>query len=97
LLTTDQCLPQRVYAMAFVGPAALARDIRLRDGDVLASVSPGVLDGAELRLAPLQAPAAVRQAYELTPPNGEAVPVCDYASAGISWDGRSTFSAWLRP
>jgi uncharacterized protein len=94
-LTVADSLPQRPMAMLFRGPVALARDIRLGDPDIFdrAPLDPKDLEG--LQLSERKAPEGIRRAYDLILQNGEKMRVCDFASAGNTWDDRSLFHAWL--
>ena len=75
----------RRYAAITRGPIALAQDARLNDGGTLPS---GADDQIELR--DIAAPAGVEMAFAA----GDAT-LCDYASAGNTWDNRSRYRTWM--
>ena len=93
-VTTADALPQHRACVFFRGPLALARDARLGPVDfhaVLKSV-PAVLSAGALR--PIAAPAGIWKAYHLQLPSGEQLDLCDFSSAGNTWDTRSRFATW---
>ena len=73
------------FAAVRRGPLALARDLRL-GGNIDDPVSLGT--GA---LEPIAPPSGVAMAFST--PGG--VRLCDYASAGNTWDARSRYRTWL--
>ncbi len=92
-LSTEDALPQQRAAMAFWGPLALARDIRLDDSDPFSCV-PSI--DQPPTLTPASAPEDIRRSFTLTFADGTRIPVCDFGSAGNTWDDTSRFCAWLR-
>ncbi len=76
----------RRYAAVVRGPVALARDLRLDTGSD-APVSLGAGD-----LAPVPPPAGIEMAFAA---GGGKVVLCDYASAGNTWDARSQYRVWM--
>ncbi|MFC1452248.1 beta-L-arabinofuranosidase domain-containing protein [Verrucomicrobiota bacterium] len=94
-LSVAQSLPQQSAAMAFRGPVALARDVRIGDGDIVAPVTSAALEEDAIRFEQRCAPEGIRRAYDLVLKTGESVRLCDFASAGNTWTEESTFSAWL--
>lgn len=92
-LSPEDALPQKRSAMAFQGPLALARDIRLGDSDPFSRV-PSI--DQRPTLTPADPPENIRRAFTLTFADGTRIPVCDFGSAGNTWDDSSRFSAWLR-
>ena len=77
------------------GPLVLARDIRLGDPQIHRPVGwDGKSFVVQCRRSP--APPGIRFACEVAPPGGEVVRMCDYASAGSTWDAAtSDFRVWL--
>lgn len=94
-LSVEHCLKQAPAAMVFRGPAALARDVRLGDRDVFGALPQAFASTDSIRLEPQTAPGGVRRAYVLRWTGGEPIRLCDFASAGNTWDDRSTFNTWL--
>ena len=74
------------YAAVVRGPVALARDLRL-GGSIDEPVSLGGGD-----LDPVAAPASIEMAFAAS---GGKVVLCDYASAGNTWDARSRYRVWM--
>jgi hypothetical protein len=93
-LTLEDALPHRRAVMFFKGPVALARDVRLGDGDVLAPLPEGFDEQGAYELRPIPAPDGIWKAYELDLGPGAGLKLCDFASAGNTWDAHSKFSAW---
>jgi hypothetical protein len=91
----EDALPHRKAAVLFRGPLALARDIRLGDPDVLGPVPDMSLFEQSCDIVPLTAPSGIIKAYEAKLPTGETIRLCDFASAGNTWDENSMFSAWV--
>ncbi len=77
------------------GPLVLARDIRLGDPQIHRPVGwDGKSSVVQCRRSP--APPGIRFACEVAPLGGEWVRMCDYASAGSTWDVEtSDFRVWL--
>lgn len=75
----------RRYAAVMRGPIALARDARLSGGGSLPS---GANDHAVLR--DIETPPGVEMAFAA----GDFA-LCDYASAGDTWDNRSRYRTWM--
>ncbi|HVX65408.1 MAG TPA: beta-L-arabinofuranosidase domain-containing protein [Bryobacteraceae bacterium] len=80
----------RQYAAVVRGPVVLARDLRLSQAGVDEAAG-GIGDGP-IDLRPAAPPTGVRLAFTAGP---AGVPLCDYASAGNTWDGRSRFRVWM--
>ena len=85
------------------GPVVLARDIRLKTGESFIH-DPVWLDAAEdgrIDLQRQEAPENIWLAFEApVRPSGSrtqtAIPLCDYSSAGNTWDvGTSDFRVWM--
>lgn len=77
-------LRQNGRAAVVRGPIALARDLRL-GGDIDAPFAVRVDD-----LRPAAAPTGIAMAFTA----GDAM-LCDYASAGNTWDERSRYRVWM--
>ncbi len=78
---------QAGHAAVVRGPLALARDVRL-GGNIDEPVTLGAL--AVRSVAP---PSGIETAF--AGPEGKVV-LCDYASAGNTWDARSRYRTWMR-
>lgn len=93
-VTPEDALPNRRAFIAMKGPLALARDVRLAPVDVTAAFAnaPAELPASALRRRP--SPDGIWKAWQLTLPSGQTIDVCDFASAGNTWDERSRFAAW---
>lgn len=73
------------------GPLVLARDQRLQAGDVDQPVR--LRAGATVELTPVASPSpAIRQAFLVA---GTELRVCDFASAGNTWEKDSRYRVWL--
>lgn len=76
----------RRYAAVLRGPVALARDLRLGGNiDEPVSLGAGALD-------PIAPPAGIEMAFAA---EGGKMLLCDYASAGNTWDARSRYRTWM--
>ncbi len=84
ILTTS--VGGRRYAAVVRGPVTLARDGRL-GGNIDEPVSLGAGD-----LTPVAPPAGIDTAFAAA---GGKVLLCDYASAGNTWDARSRYRTWM--
>jgi len=93
-VTAADALPQHRACMFFKGPVALARDVRLGNVDFKAVLKqvPATLPASALRT--IAAPAGIWKAYRLQLPDGTQLDLCDFSSAGNTWDTRSRFAAW---
>jgi DUF1680 family protein len=73
------------YVAVVRGPIALARDARLgSDIDAPVSIDPGAI-------AEISQPAGVETVFVTS----AGLTLCDYASAGNTWDQRSRFRTWM--
>jgi len=79
------------YAAIVRGPVALSRDLRLAPGSLDEPVSLHPDERGVIPLREMAPPAGVETAFAT--PGGLAL--CDYASAGNTWDQRSRFRTWL--
>jgi hypothetical protein len=81
--------------MFFRGPIALAQDVRLGEFEMHKPLT-GEFDADQCRLTAIEPPEGIWKAYELDlgSASGEKLKLCDFASAGNTWDERSLFSAW---
>jgi hypothetical protein len=86
--------PDGGHAAIVRGPVVLARDRRLDEHDIDEAVSVVTNDAGCVELEPMEADAWMA----FRAPVGEKGNrvLCDYASAGDTWDERSRFRVWLR-
>lgn len=77
------------YAAVVRGPVVLARDIRLGQPAIAERVAG--LPGDYVSLGSVPAPPGIEMAFAA----GNGLLLCDYASAGSSWDSRSRFRVWM--
>jgi DUF1680 family protein len=82
----------RQYGAAMRGPLVLARDARLGRNQIDATVAGLGDERGAVNLKPLPAPDGIAQAFAAGPAE---IPLCDYSSAGNSWDGRSRYRVWM--
>ncbi|MBS3762265.1 MAG: glycoside hydrolase family 127 protein, partial [Planctomycetes bacterium] len=95
-LTVEDALPHR-KAVAFLrGSVVLARDRRLGEQNLFAPMPEEFDPGADLSAQPAEPPAEIWQTFEIKG-RGTSFSVCDFASAGNTWDPTSRFNAWLLP
>jgi hypothetical protein len=80
-----QVLTQAGHVAVMRGPIALARDLRF-GGNIDQPVSPGAIT-----LTKTAPPPDVEMAFTAA----RDTVLCDYASAGNTWDGRSRYRTWL--
>jgi DUF1680 family protein len=81
----------RQFAAVVRGPVALARDLRLAPGSVDEPVTLKPDQHGNLPLQAVTPPPGIESAFETS----AGVALCDYASAGNTWDQRSRFRTWM--
>lgn len=85
----------RSYVAVARGPVALARDVRLAQPGSIGETVAGIPKEQEyLALKGVTPPAGIEMAF-VAGAGGEPR-LCDYASAGNTWDDRSRFRVWLQ-
>ena len=81
------------------GPVVLARDMRLEgdsgDAFMRAPASLDTTDNGYIGLEPVESPEGIWMAFRAPLTDGGGLEMCDYASAGNTWDGKSAFRVWL--
>jgi DUF1680 family protein len=97
-------ISERDHCMAIErGPVVLARDSRFADGFVDESLLPAASAG-RIVLKPVPAPEGVWMAFEMQALTGtyaesaadaRSVRLCDFASAGNSWNPQQRYRVWL--
>lgn len=92
-LRVEDALPHQSAVMFFRGPIALARDIRLGDRGIFTPLTGDDVRGAK-SIRPSQPPEGVWKAYDVDLGSGQTIRLCDFASAGNTWDQHSLFTAW---
>jgi Uncharacterized protein conserved in bacteria len=93
-LKEKDALPHQKAVMFFRGPIALARDIRLGDPDIFKGLPAGISFDKTSVLKQITPPKGVWKAYEMDFGFGETIKLCDFSSAGNTWNDESLFSAW---
>ena len=92
-LTPEDALPHREAIALLRGPVVLSRDMRVEEGDVFGGLPAEFdLDRADAPMRP-DPPKNVWQAFDLDA-DGETIGLCDFASAGNTWDEKSEFNTW---
>ena len=76
------------------GPVVLARDNRLEGSSIDAAVAPVTHDENRIDVEPVET-ADTWMSFRAPLENGGHILLCDYASAGNTWDDRSRFRVWL--
>ncbi|MCX7013960.1 MAG: glycoside hydrolase family 127 protein [Candidatus Sumerlaeota bacterium] len=94
MLTTADALPHRDSVALLRGPLVLARDVRLGQESIFSPLPAGFDPGQPGELRRTAPPAGVWLAFELPTARGPLA-LCDFASAGNTWDSRSRFNTWL--
>ncbi|MGA3027622.1 MAG: beta-L-arabinofuranosidase domain-containing protein [Bryobacteraceae bacterium] len=79
------------YVAIIRGPVALARDLRLTPGGLDEPVSLDLDGRGRISLRETVPPAGISTAFVAA----GGLALCDYASAGNTWDRRSRFRTWL--
>lgn len=92
-LTVEDALPHQRAGMFFRGPVALAQDARLADSTVLTPIGVTDLDSVGM-MAPLPPPGGLWKVFGVELGQRAMLRLCDFASAGNTWDERSRFAAW---
>jgi hypothetical protein len=80
------------YAAIVRGPVALARDLRLAHDSLDEPVSLNPDERGNISLREIAPPAGVETAFVAA----GGLALCDYASAGNTWDQRSRFRTWMQ-
>jgi uncharacterized protein len=92
-LSPDDALPHKPALTFFYGPIALARDIRITDGDIFKAVE--LTDKSKpIKIKPVSTPDGIWKAFELNLGQGQKINFCDFSSAGNTWDDNSKFNTW---
>ena len=92
-LAPEDALPHR-EAVAFLrGPIVLSRDVRLGQTNIFDSLPEGFPSDETGKPRRIEAPEAVWQSFEL-PTSDDPIRLCDFASAGNTWDDESRFNTW---
>lgn len=98
-LTKNDLLPHRKACAVLIGNMVLARDARLEeDARQEAVFEPLPKDFTEDMISavkPIEAPEGIRHAFEMLLKNGMRYRLCDFASAGNTWDAGSRFNTWF--
>ena len=92
-LSPDDALPHKTAVTFFYGPIALARDIRITDGDIFAPIEFSKKDNL-IKIQPIQAPPDIWKVFELKLGKGQKIKFCDFPSAGNLWNNNSKFNTW---
>ena len=82
------------YVALIRGPVVLARDNRLEGSDIDAAVAPVTHDENRIDVEPVET-ADTWMSFRAPLEAGGYFTLCDYASAGNTWDIRSRFRVWL--
>jgi DUF1680 family protein len=93
-VSASDALPHQEAIMFFRGPIALARDIRLGEAGIFTPLTEDDLGCAQQSIRPSQPPEGVWKAYDVDLGSGKTIRLCDFASAGNTWDQQSLFTAW---
>jgi len=100
-LPTPSGLPAQPFGAVVRGPVVLTRDLRFGDAGSIHEPVGLLVDGeGRLPLEPLEPPEGIAMAFAAPARTRHAeadrICLCDYASAGNTWDVRtSDFRAWL--
>ncbi len=92
-ITEADALPHRDAVAVMRGPLVLARDVRLGDADVFEPLPLEIDLETPPPLVPIEAPAGIFWAFKTR--NGPDLRLCDFASAGNTWDAQSRFNTWF--
>lgn len=92
-LSLDDALPDKPAVVFFYGPLALARDMRLTEGDIFGHVRFDTT-GNPPKIRPVKSPPGIWKAFEMKTDEGKAIRFCDFSSAGNTWDNNSVFNTW---
>lgn len=91
-LSPDDALPHKPAVTFFYGPIALARDVRVTEGNIFAPVEFTSVE--DVKIKSIRAPQGIWKAFELDFGQGQKIKFCDYSSAGNTWDNDSKFNTW---
>jgi uncharacterized protein len=92
-LPEEYALPHKSAVTFFFGPVALARDIRITEGDIFVPVDFSGR-GKSLSIKPIEAPDQIWKAWEVNLGGGRKIHFCDFSSAGNTWAKSSEFNTW---
>ena len=100
-LTEADLQPHEKAVCLLYGPVVLTRDRRVTGKALFAEVSTADLpspaspeDGGH-SIREVDAPPDIHAAFEVEFPNGNSERLCDFASAGNTWDENSAFDTWI--
>jgi len=89
--------PTNGFVAVAVGPVVLARDIRLGETEIHRAVA-WPAPPARPVVERIHAPEFIRTAWRVSVGGADPIPMCDFASAGNTWQKRtSDFRVWIPP
>lgn len=94
-LELKDALPQRKAVVIKRGPLVLARDIRNGNDNIFEHFSSKDISKSDLVIKPIHAPCNMWKAYELNLKSGRRIKLCDFSSAGNTWDEESLFNTYF--
>ncbi|MDD2797143.1 MAG: glycoside hydrolase family 127 protein [Bacteroidales bacterium] len=92
-LEEKDALPRKTAVTFFYGPLALARDVRISNADVFATIESSSLNNntsAHL----IDSPSGIWHTFSIDFGNGKTEKFCDFSSAGNTWSQASQFNTW---
>lgn len=92
-ITTDDALPHRDAVAIARGPLVLARDVRLGTPEIFDDLPVDLNPDVPPSLEPITPPDGIWVAFEAI--EAPALRLCDFASAGNTWDAGSRFTTWI--
>jgi hypothetical protein len=93
-IPTEEALPNKRAITYFYGPLALARDIRITEGDIFETLifDLSILSG---KVEPIRPPKGIWRAFQIKFKDDKTFNVCDFSSAGNTWNKDSLFNTWF--
>ena len=92
-LPVEEALPHKSAVTFFYGPIALARDVRITDGDIFAPVQFSEKSNL-VKIRSVKPQKGIWETFELNLGQGQKINFCDFSSAGNTWDDNSKFNTW---
>ncbi|MEX0321750.1 MAG: beta-L-arabinofuranosidase domain-containing protein [Puniceicoccaceae bacterium] len=92
-LSPEDALGAEKAITYFYGPLALARDVRITKGDIFETLpfDPSILMAKLEQIRPAK---GMWKAFQLEFKDGKIMQMCDFSSAGNTWNKDSLFSTW---
>lgn len=92
-LSVEDALPNKPAVTFFYGPIALARDMRITEGDIFMPIEFSG-QNKSVKIKHIKNKPGIWKLYELDLGKGQRIKFCDFSSAGNTWNDFSMFNTW---